>query len=219
MTTYYISGPMTGQPGNNYDLFNEVEADLKDAALKGDKVINPARNFDGEKGRPRSEYMQLDIKHVLDSDVIILLPGWEKSEGAKREVAVAMSCNKRFEEARDGEFGWTYHVIDAPSEHADSPRVQSLQRAIGYISGDRNASYGPPTQDFKRTADLWTAFGFRFVGHADAPPQDLEAHHIAIAMILLKASRLAWQPGRPDSWDDISGYAACGYECSVEEAA
>ena len=219
MTTYYISGPMTGQPGHNYDLFNEVEADLKDAALKGDKIINPARNFDGEKGRLRSEYMKLDMKHVLEADRIILLPGWETSEGAKLEVAVARSCDADFEEARKDENGvWRYFPCE-PSEHTDSPRVQSLQRAIGYISGDRNASYGPPTQDFKRAADMWTAFGFRFVGHADAPPQDLESHHIAIAMILLKANRLAWQPENPDSWDDISGYSGCGYECSVEEAA
>jgi hypothetical protein len=34
---------------------------------------------------------------------------------------------------------------------------------------------------------------------------------------LLKQSRLAHQPEKADSWDDTSGYSACGHECVVEE--
>ena len=211
---------MTGQPGHNYDLFNEVEADLKDCALRGDKVINPARNFDGEKGRPRSEYMQLDIRHVLDADKIILLPEWEKSEGAKLEVSVARACGKQFSKAvRAGSTGlWNYVPIPAPSDNNDSPRASALDEARQLITGDRNAQYGPPTQDFKRTAEMATSFGFRFVGHADGSPEDLESHHVAIFQMLLKLSRLAWTPQKRDSWVDIAGYSGCGYECSVEEA-
>ena len=218
MTTYYISGPMTGQPGHNYDLFNEVEADLKDAALKGDKIINPARNFNGETGHPRSEYMQLDMKHVLDADRIILLPGWETSEGAKLEVAVARACGKTFSRAECVNAYWTYTPIEPPSDNNDSPRASALDEARQLITGDRNAQYGPPTQDFKRTAEMATSFGFRFVGHADAPAEDLESHHVAIFQMLLKLSRLAWTPQKRDSWVDIAGYSGCGYECSVEEA-
>jgi hypothetical protein len=210
---------MTGIEEHNYPLFAEVEADLEACKLKSDKIINPARNFGGDRTRDRAEYMKLDILHVLKADVIVLLPGWEKSEGAKLEVAVGQECDKRFERAmKDTSGAWLYHPIDAPSEYPDSPRAQSLQRAIGYVCGDRNASYGPPTQDFRRTADLWTAFGFRFVGHDGAEPQPIVAHQIANAMILLKQSRLAWQPEKADSWDDTSGYSACGYECAVEEA-
>lgn len=43
-------------------------------------------------------------------------------------------------------------------------------------------------------------------------------HDVALAMICLKLSRITWTPGQMDSWVDIAGYAACGWECSVEEA-
>jgi len=31
-------------------------------------------------------------------------------------------------------------------------------------------------------------------------------------MALLKLSRIAWQPNKTDSWIDLAGYAACGWE-------
>ena len=219
MTTYYISGPMTGQPGHNYDLFNEVEADMNASKLKGDTIINPARNFDGDRTRERSDYMLLDIQHVLNSDVIVLLSGWEKSEGAKLEVAVARSCGKDFAYAVKAQAGnWLYPPTPAPSEaRQDSPRASALAEATQLITGDRNAVYGPPTQDFARTAEMASAFGFRVVSHAGATPTYLDAHHVAIFLILLKMSRLAWTPAKRDSWVDTAGYAGCGYECAVEE--
>jgi hypothetical protein len=39
-----------------------------------------------------------------------------------------------------------------------------------------------------------------------------EAHDVAIMMALLKISRLSWEPTKKDSWVDLAGYAACGYE-------
>ena len=35
---------------------------------------------------------------------------------------------------------------------------------------------------------------------------------VAIMMALLKISRLSWEPTKRDSWVDVAGYAACGYE-------
>jgi hypothetical protein len=34
-------------------------------------------------------------------------------------------------------------------------------------------------------------------------------------MALLKLSRISWQPDNPDSWTDLAGYAACGYETTL----
>lgn len=218
MTTRYISGPMRGKPGHNYDLFNEIEADLESSKLKGDKIINPARNFSGDKTLPVDRYMEADLRLVLDADEIILLPGWEQSEGAKLEVAVARATGKRFRLAEHIDGYWYYPEIPAPSDNNDSPRASALDEARQLITGDRNNSYGPPTEDFRRTAEMATSFGFRFVGHADGAPEDLEPHHVAIFMMLLKLSRLAWTPGKRDSWVDAAGYAGCGYECAVEEA-
>jgi hypothetical protein len=84
-------------------------------------------------------------------------------------------------------------------------RQALLGEAIRLVTGDRNNAYGPPTQDFDRTSILWTAYldGRRM----------LEAHDVAAMMILLKLSRISWQADNRDSWVDIAGYAACGYEC------
>jgi len=84
-----------------------------------------------------------------------------------------------------------------------STRAALLREAETLICGDRNASYGEPTQDFTRTAALWSAYkGVPF-----------EAHEVATFLILLKCSRIAWSPDKHDHWVDIAGYAACGREC------
>lgn len=84
----YISGPMTGYPEWNYPTFNAAEDVL---AAEGYEVINPARNFDGKSDHPggRVAYMRLDVTHVLDAEVVFVLPGWEKSRGARLEILTA----------------------------------------------------------------------------------------------------------------------------------
>jgi len=80
---------MTGYPGYNYAAFNDAEAAL---TTEGEvDVINPARNFDGRSDHPggRAAYMRLDVGHVLDADLVFVLPGWEKSRGARLEILTA----------------------------------------------------------------------------------------------------------------------------------
>jgi len=59
-----------------------------------------------------------------------------------------------------------------------------LTEATRLITDERNNQYGPPTQDFDRTAIMWTAYldGRRI----------LEAHDVAAMMIILKLSRISW---------------------------
>jgi hypothetical protein len=85
-------------------------------------------------------------------------------------------------------------------------RKSILDEAESLINGDRNNSYGPPTQDFERTSIMWSAY----LGKV------LQAHDVAAMMCLLKLSRIAWSPSNRDHWVDMAGYAACGFECVVE---
>ncbi len=85
-----------------------------------------------------------------------------------------------------------------------NPRTDTLNKAEQLINGDRNNQYGPPNQDFGRTAQLWTTY-------LDGRTH-LEAHDIAVMMILLKISRIRWSPEQHDHWIDIAGYAACGHD-------
>lgn len=75
------------------------------------------------------------------------------------------------------------------------------------ITGDRDQSYGHPSQNFKNIAEQWN---IQF-GHMLKPGQKFTGPLVAQAMILVKTSRMIAQPKR-DSYLDIAGYAACGWE-------
>jgi hypothetical protein len=212
----YISGPMRGVPGHNYPAFMAVEAELR-RTYRFDEVLNPARNFDGDKTHDVATYLTADLAQVLEADEIVLLPGWEASEGARREIEVAKWTMKDFtlaqESVASGDIPcWYFEPLARPPALDDSPRSSALDEARQLITGDRNNQYGPPTQDFERTAGMANAFGFRVNG------KELQGHDVAIFMVLLKTSRLAWTPGKRDSWVDAAGYAGCGFECATVEA-
>ena len=90
------------------------------------------------------------------------------------------------------------------TETATNRRSELLSEADRLINGDRNNAYGPPSQDFERTALLWSTYlsGRRMI----------ESHDVAVMMILLKVSRLSWSANSRDSWVDIAGYASCGWD-------
>jgi NTP pyrophosphatase (non-canonical NTP hydrolase) len=80
----YISGPMTGYPEFNFPLFNRVAENLRKL---GYKIINPA-----EIEQPILTWescMRCDIKELMNANKIAVLPGWEKSKGARIEVFLA----------------------------------------------------------------------------------------------------------------------------------
>lgn len=95
-----------------------------------------------------------------------------------------------------------------------SVREAILDAARDAVMKDRNHTYGPPTQDFARTAAILNTLGFRIVNGNSI--YEVMPHHVALIQIAVKLSRLTWSPKKDDSWVDVAGYAACGYECVVE---
>lgn len=92
---------------------------------------------------------------------------------------------------------------DCPPESAQTAAPESiLVEAERVTSGDRQAQYGPPDQDFKRIAGMWSALkGVPFT-----------AREVAMFMVCVKLSRETHQRKR-DNWVDIAGYAKCGSLC------
>jgi hypothetical protein len=97
----YLSGPMTGLPFFNAYAFATAAAVLRDA---GWFVFNPLENdaangldlYEHEHGNvselPEFDYkaaMAKDLHQVCSSDAVIVMPGWEYSEGALLEAEVA----------------------------------------------------------------------------------------------------------------------------------
>lgn len=75
-----------------------------------------------------------------------------------------------------------------------------LQEALRITTQDRNRSYGPPEEEFKRVAAMWS----NIIGATVLPK------HVALCMIALKINR-ALHSEKRDNWVDIAGYARCGY--------
>jgi hypothetical protein len=106
-------------------------------------------------------------------------------------------------------------------------RKDILDEADSLINGDRNASYGEPSQDFKRTGVLWSVY---LSGVLDRKVAELgfeispELHKVIEALIdpwdvawmqtLLKSSRSTVSPHKRDHYTDAIGYSACGWDCA-----
>ncbi|WP_078323634.1 DUF6378 domain-containing protein [Mycobacteroides salmoniphilum] len=71
-----------------------------------------------------------------------------------------------------------------------------LQEAERLINGDRQDTYGPPSDSFREIADLWATY----------LDTEVTAHDVANLMILMKVSR-SKRGFHRDSYVDIGGYA------------
>ena len=82
-------------------------------------------------------------------------------------------------------------------------RTQCLEEAARIVTGQRDVQYGGPEENFSRIAKLWSViFGI-----------EITSEDVAMAMVAVKVARYASKSGfQPDTWVDIAGYAACGYE-------
>lgn len=114
MSTYYLSGPMTGLPDLNYPAFRDAAAVLRE---QGHTVYNPAdwetyRHLGGQPfGLPSRKF---DLRaafrdytaFIIDvADAVVVLPGWENSPGATAEAALALALGKPVLTYADGTLG------------------------------------------------------------------------------------------------------------------
>lgn len=85
MKTVYIAGPCTGL-ADPYPPFHAAAAALR---ARGFEVENPAENPAPDCGSWLA-YMRMAVRQVSRVDGLILLPGWEKSSGARVEFNLAV---------------------------------------------------------------------------------------------------------------------------------
>ena len=95
----YIAGPMRGLADLNYPTFNHAARKLRGM---GWHVENPAEIGEG-LGTPEkinsdpallAAVMAADIHALETCDAIFLLPGWQDSIGARKELRVVLDNNK-----------------------------------------------------------------------------------------------------------------------------
>lgn len=92
----YIAGPMTGLPQFNFPAFDRAAEALESL---GHTVFNPAQmdrdvGFDPNESEASADFLRDALRRDLSAicthaDAIAMLPGWERSDGAKIEWALA----------------------------------------------------------------------------------------------------------------------------------
>ncbi len=190
MTTVYICGPMRSHPNLNHPAFFEAEDTLLKA---GHKVINPARmdqelGLDPHNSQMDSKFIEdcarRDIDAVFECDELVLLPKWEKSKGAKAEIAVAQ---------------WLSKPIRLYPSMVKMEKEDVCDVAKRLTSYDRQLDYGSPIEDFTKQAKMWSV-----ILNTNVTPQQ-----IAMCMIAVKLCRMTNSPRHRDSAIDVVGYARC----------
>lgn len=100
MIRLYISGPVTGKPDDKWYAFSEASNALNEAGILAViplELVEPGDSHETAMllcvneltGRTQKPGIRYPVPHY---DGLALLPGWEQSEGAKLEKAVAEAC-------------------------------------------------------------------------------------------------------------------------------
>lgn len=124
----YLSGPMSGQPEFGYPVFREHAARLR---ADGYDVVDPSENFGGDPSHERRAYIRLDIGHVLDVEAVAVLPGWEKSRGARLEVNIARELGLP-----------VFDALTMKPLITGDPRFHALLHEIAALHDRKQADYG-----------------------------------------------------------------------------
>lgn len=111
----FISGPMTGIPLNNLPEFVKAHKALLDMGAKD--IYDPAFEWyaamaKGEPDESHEFYMRKTLNALTSSDcqsffrkthygIMVLLDGWEASDGCITERSVAMACGIKVVEMRE----------------------------------------------------------------------------------------------------------------------
>lgn len=102
---------------------------------------------------------------------------------------------------------------DGPTESIESvkgkpvsDREKLLRKAAQIVEGNRDETYGSPEDSFAAIARHWNAY-------LHGVNTTITAGDVAAMMILVKIARMeSGSLRQTDSWLDIAGYAACGFE-------
>lgn len=107
----YIAGPMRGYPDLNFPAFHDAADRFRRAGWTVRNPVEIGRETFGPSSDAVSPagFLRADLRAILDCDAMALLPGWERSTGAKAEASVAVTLGFSFYDAV------TMEEIDAPT--------------------------------------------------------------------------------------------------------
>src|SRR5258706_15945222 len=130
----YLGGPMRGHPQQNASIFKEAAIQLR---VDDWEIVSPIEHEDeigfdyvSDINSLDSTSLGWDLAQVADpsTEAIILLPGWEQSEGTLLERHVAQVLHKPV-----FYFDWTDTGYTLTLERLGDPRFHRVLRDIGSL--------------------------------------------------------------------------------------
>lgn len=230
MTTAYVAGPMRGYHHFNFPAFAEAAEQLRkwgyivlspaerDIAEGFDPTLNSLDGFNVE------EALAADFQMILQSDVIVLLPGWEKSRGARAERFVAEMVGKNVRCIVESFGGWYLAEADRwdgnPHVPEETPpragvteatplrdgEVRVTNAETGGAKGQKLARYDLlPADALRQVAELYGRGAIKYDAHNWRKGYDWSLSFAAL-------QRHAWQFWGGETYDDETG---CHHMASV----
>src|SRR5260370_21926381 len=96
---WYLSGPMSGEPGLNFEAFHIAAVDLR---ARGHEVISPAE-INPDLNANWVDCLLEDVKHLSTCNSVLMLRGWYESYGAQIEHLVAQKLQLHIEYEEEDE--------------------------------------------------------------------------------------------------------------------
>lgn len=142
MTTLYLSGKMTGLPSYGYPIFAEHAARLRQAGYtvvsphEMDRVLFPEFNPDTDEftDEMRTQALAADFQAITKCDGLALIHGWQKSDGATKERAVALWLGKTVARVEDWLETAASHATDWAAERNDI--LNRFTGMLAKVTGD-----------------------------------------------------------------------------------
>lgn len=218
----YLSGPILsiGQIHDNISAFQEWSRKLRGM---GYTVFSPPE--DEPVGLEWADYLRRDIQALARCKMVAVLPNWDRSKGAGLEVYIARQLgmevvsvedmkpkksddevNQELRQLAQKKLAEAGGCMPEDDQSTTDPirRETVLEEAMRLVTKERGNAYGPPEQDFERTALMWNGLFKDLLKDG----MQFKPEHVGLAMIALKLSRAMWSENR-DNFVDIPGYAAC----------
>ena len=93
----FLSGPMTGYPGYNFQRFNLAEKQLADSGIECVNPVHICKKYKEEHVLANKAIFDKMIAEEQEAergcDAILLLDGWQMSKGVRLELKIALEMD------------------------------------------------------------------------------------------------------------------------------
>lgn len=133
----YLCGPISGRPSNNIHLFRHAAESLHENGFKYVEVPHDICAHLDTQNVEWADYMRECIKCLMTCDILITLPEWELSRGARLEVELARNLEIPVVAIHQVLAKFDPSLADLHPE--DAKKLSSSSDSFAHLSQDQDA--------------------------------------------------------------------------------